>query len=399
MKKITKDINLPAIGLSYFALFSLSLIENAKSPIYPNLLNEFNLTHKDGSWVFTLASLFGIFATISSNFWLKKFGVFKAKKYLATALVIGTILSSISLNVFKSYSIFLIGCAIVGLAMGGLSITMNLLIDSSVPSKWRRQAFSGLHSLYGMASFCSPAVLILIVNQGFKWQQVFNFLIVFPVLLLIFTRNKKFLPKIKMIKNREDSSFNATERSYKLNIKEILPFAFLLSFYVCGEVVFSSRFRVISQFLWPINEEVSQSYLASFFGLMTLGRVIFVFLRVKLTNQILLMLSLSLSLLFIILGATTDPIFLSLVGLTMSIYFPCALDFISESFPKRINQALPFVLNIVAIKLLIAHFLVGVITDYFGDFSIVYVIGVCISLAFLSIFFCRSSRHQSELQP
>ena len=200
MKKITKDINLPAIGLSYFALFSLSLIENAKSPIYPNLLNEFNLTHKDGSWVFTLASLFGIFATISSNFWLKKFGVFKAKKYLATALVIGTILSSISLNVFKSYSIFLIGCAIVGLAMGGLSITMNLLIDSSVPSKWRRQAFSGLHSLYGMASFCSPAVLILIVNQGFKWQQVFNFLIVFPVLLLIFTRNKKFLPKIKMIK-------------------------------------------------------------------------------------------------------------------------------------------------------------------------------------------------------
>ena len=155
----------------------------------------------------------------------------------------------------------------------------------------------------------------------------------------------------------------------------------------------------IFQFLWPINEEVSQSYLASFFGLMTLGRVIFVFLRVKLTNQILLMLSLSLSLLFIILGATTDPIFLSLVGLTMSIYFPCALDFISESFPKRINQALPFVLNIVAIKLLIAHFLVGVITDYFGDFSIVYVIGVCISLAFLSIFFCRSSRHQSELQP
>ena len=150
---------------------------------------------------------------------------------------------------YKNYQLFLIGSAIVGLAMGGLSITMNLLIDSSVPTKWRRQAFSGLHSLYGMASFCSPAILILIVNQGFRWQQLFHFLAIFPLLLLVFTRNKKFLPKIKMVTTQNPEIRKETEALEKISLREILPFALLLSFYVCGEVVLSSRFRVVAQFL------------------------------------------------------------------------------------------------------------------------------------------------------
>ena len=81
VKKIIKEINLPACALSYFALFSLAIIENSKSPIYPNLLKEFSLTHQQGSWVFTLASILGIVATATSKFWLSKYGVFKAKKY------------------------------------------------------------------------------------------------------------------------------------------------------------------------------------------------------------------------------------------------------------------------------------------------------------------------------
>ena len=157
VKKIIKEINLPAIGLSYFALFSLAIIENSKSPIYPNLLSEFNLSHQQGSWVFTLASILGIFATASSKIWLVKLGVFRAKRYLAIFLTIGTTLSAVSLNSLHYFSVFLIGCAFIGFAMGGLSITMNLIIDESVPPRWRRQAFSGLHSLYGLASFFSPA--------------------------------------------------------------------------------------------------------------------------------------------------------------------------------------------------------------------------------------------------
>jgi len=388
VKKIIKEINLPAVALSYFALFSLAIIENSKSPIYPNLLKEFSLTHQQGSWVFTLASILGIVATASSKFWLSKYGVFKAKKYLASFLALGTFLSALALNNFHYFSLFLLGCAVIGFAMGGLSITMNLIIDESVPAKWRRQAFSGLHSLYGLASFFSPAVIILIVNLGYTWQKIFHALIIFPILLIIFSRNKKFIPKIKHINTQDqtppekDFEFN---KSDTYSLRKVLPFAMLLSFYVCGEVILSSRFRVFTQSIWPLDEETSQSYLASFFAFLTLGRIVFVFLKVPFSNRSLLGASLILSLLFIYVGVNIDPMGFSLIGLSMSIYFPCALDLISESFQANVDKALPFVLNVIAIMLLGAHFLIGTLTDHFGNFSIIYAATTFLSLALIFV--------------
>ena len=122
----------------------------------------------------------------------------------------GTFLSALALNNFHYFSLFLLGCAFIGFAMGGLSITMNLIIDESVPAKWRRQAFSGLHSLYGLASFFSPAVIILIVNLGYTWQKFFHALIIFPILLIIFSRNKKFIPKNQKCNPQEETSFEKT---------------------------------------------------------------------------------------------------------------------------------------------------------------------------------------------
>tara|TARA_B100000925_G_scaffold180056_1_gene135880 strand:+ start:234 stop:1445 length:1212 start_codon:yes stop_codon:yes gene_type:complete len=388
VKKIIKEINLPAVALSYFALFSLAIIENSKSPIYPNLLKEFSLTHQQGSWVFTLASILGIVATATSKYWLSKYGIFKAKKYLASFLVVGTLLSALALNNFHYFSLFLLGCAFIGFAMGGLSITMNLIIDENVPAKWRRQAFSGLHSLYGLASFFSPAVIILIVNLGFTWQKVFHALIVFPILLIIFSRNKKLIPSIKNDMPQEGSSLNnsfSEKESDSFSIKKVLPFAFLLSFYVCGEVILSSRFRVFTQAIWPLDEETSQSYLASFFAFLTLGRIVFVFLKVPFSNRVLLSSSLAFSLLFIYVGVNFDPIGFSLIGLSMSIYFPCALDLISESFPKNVDKALPYVLNVIAIMLLGAHFLIGTLTDYYGNLAIIYAATIFLSLALMFV--------------
>ena len=145
---------------------------------------------------------------------------------------------------------------------------------------------------------------------------------------------------------------------------------------------------------WPLDEETSQSYLASFFAFLTLGRIVFVFLRVPFSNRTLLGASLILSLMFIYVGVNIDPMGFSLIGLSMSIYFPCALDLISESFPKNVEKALPFVLNVIAIMLLGAHFLIGSLTDHFGNFSIIYAATtfLCLALIFVVISRIQPSR-------
>ena len=364
MRKYLEKINLPLLSLSYFALFSLAIVDNAKSPIYPNLLKLFSLNHNSGAWIFVLPSIMGILATSTSSFWIKKFGIINAKRFFISILLSGTTAMIFSLNLYISFALFIIGTSMIGLSMGGMSITMNLLIDEAVPAEYRRKSFSGLHSLYGLASFFAPAVLILIIKLNYEWKQLFNFLILFPLLLFIYAYRKDFF----IIKNKAHSDPNFLG---ELDFKKTIPFALMLSFYVCSEVTISSRFRVFSQHIWGINQETSNTYLALFFGFLTLGRIVFVFFETKSSNRKLLLISLAGSVIFYFLGIKTHPLFLSLIGLSMSFYFPCALDLISESFTKNLNRALPFCLNLVAIKLLATHFIIGYFTEMFGPWAIV----------------------------
>ena len=129
---------------------------------------------------------------------------------------------------------------------------------------------AALHSLYGLASFFAPAVLILIIKLNYEWKHLFNFLILFPFLLFIYAYRKNGFT----LKNNLQSNPNYLG---ELNFKKTIPFALMLSFYVCSEVTISSRFRVFSQHIWEIDQETSNTYLALFFAFLTLGRIVFVF--------------------------------------------------------------------------------------------------------------------------
>ena len=89
-------MNIPIIALAYFALFIMGTIDNARGPIYPEILQNFNLTPAWGSWIFTLGSLVSFFVAISVDWWLKKLNEINVTK----ACLILAALSSFILGVF-----------------------------------------------------------------------------------------------------------------------------------------------------------------------------------------------------------------------------------------------------------------------------------------------------------
>ena len=129
MKGKLSSINMRLVGISYFSLFCLALIENAKSPIYPKILEFFNISYAQGSWLFIVGSFPGIIVTGLTHLWLPKLKISGGKKFFSLMLLLSAILFSLSINYYPYYSLLLLSCALTGTAMGGLNITMNLGIQ------------------------------------------------------------------------------------------------------------------------------------------------------------------------------------------------------------------------------------------------------------------------------
>ena len=226
----------------------------------------------------------------------------------------------------------------------------------------RRQAFNGLHSLYGLASFIAPAILVLIVKFGLPWNQLLNFLLFLPLALVIIVFKTPAEKLNYILKEKEE-----TETGIPASIKKVLPVAILFSLYVTAEVTISSRFRVFVDYLYPnLENGRSAELLTLFFALLTLGRLILIFVRLPFSNNIILGTSLLSSITLMLAGVYIHPMFLALTGLSMSVYFPCAMDLVAVYFGHQMTKALPIVMNVISIHLLVTHYIVGQLNNIVG---------------------------------
>lgn len=382
-------INWPLVILAYFSLFCLGIADNARSSIYPDILKALNLSYDKGSIIFSLSSFMGLLSTMTAKFWLPKFGIINPQRFFSLLLFIAAIVFGLSISYIPSYPLALVGSSLIGITMGGLSITMNLSIDEAVPAQDRRKFLSGLHSLYGLSSGFAPVILLFLTSWGKGFKQLYFVISAFPIILFLLSLKTKKLKEVP----KEDAVASPEIEISKLS--STLLIGSILSFYVCSEVLLSSRFIVITNAIGLKNSNAGQSYLSSFFMLLTFGRIIFAFIKTKKTNFIILISSIVLSLiLFAVAKITSKPIFLSIIGLSMSIYFPCAMDYIAENFKGKLKTHLPMIMNIVTIKLIFMHYLAGRIEESFGAQSTLYLSVFFLIMASLTLVYHRSEKNK-----
>ncbi len=383
-----KRINWPLVILAYFSLFCLGIADNARSSIYPDILKVLNLSYDQGSIIFSLSSLMGLLSTMTAKFWLPKFGIINPQRFFSLLLFIAAIVFGLSISYIPSYPLALAGASLIGITMGGLSITMNLSIDEAVPAQDRRKFLSGLHSLYGLSSGFAPVILLFLTSWGKGFKELYFVIAVFPIILFFLSLKTKKLKEAQ----KEDTIASPEIEINKLS--STLLIGSILSFYVCSEVLLSSRFIIITNAIGLNNSNAAQSYLSSFFMLLTFGRIIFAFIKTKKTNFIILIASIIFSLvLFIMAVITNSPIYLSFIGLSMSIYFPCAMDYIAENFKGQLKNHLPMIMNIVTVKLIVMHYLAGRIEESFGAQSTLFLSITFLMMAFLMLIYHRSQNN------
>ncbi|MBT3983021.1 MAG: MFS transporter [Bacteriovoracaceae bacterium] len=363
--------------LAYFSLFALGIIDNGRGPIYPFIINFFHLTKFEASLFFSLASLSSLVANITAPFWINKKSSLYWMRVFLLVLGLAPIQLGFSSIYFSGLGVIIFNSLVLGLGLGGIGLVMNILAAQSSTIEYRKRAFSGLHSMYGISSFLSPFLFNLFLEKGADWRWFSVSTGILPILGF-------FLSFLITEKKLEISS---DKKDFQLSFKKCMPFVMLFSFYVSSEILLSSRLVILLVEEFGLATKLANNYLSGFFFFLFSGRILFSFLSIKVSNKLMLYLSTATTFCLFVIGEWFRlPIAFSLCGLSMSYFFPFGMDWVTCEFGEKSGIVVGWIMTGIGISLFLVHGFFGFLSDSFGVSKAFYIEYILFAFVFVFIY-------------
>lgn len=343
--------------LAYTSLLLLGLSDNMRGPLYPEILTEFQLSDAMGSWFFSLSSIVGFFAGLTTSRWIRRIGTIHTLQL--AILICG--FSQFAISHAESYSQVMMAAVFFGWSMATMGVVQNFLVVTESPEHLRNRILSGLHSMYGLASLLAPLLVHFLATQTLDkavWRQ--SFLLgsscSLAILILSFGLKKK-TSDVKNIETKETTQSSLGKRLY---------FGFAVSGYVLAEVLVASRIAqyVRSQFQYDLSH--SSLFTAGFFVCLLAGRLLFSFWVPKVALETQLRTSLALTILSLLAGLWISPYFLALAGFFMGPFYPLTMVEAGRLFRGHVDQALSICVGLSAMYVVLMQMSFGWLNDQYG---------------------------------
>ncbi len=361
---MTKRQSIFIIAMTYLSLFGLGLTDNLRGSLFPEILKTFALTNTQGAWFFILTSSFAVLAGYSTHAISQKFSTLSVLKTGVVFMGLGALL----IYMASQFSFLLIGCAVLGIGFGFLGVTQNVIITEVTSPPITKKVLSGLHSMYGFASFLSPLLVSTFAIQSISWRYLFlgASLIIFLIAIGALTLSAPLPSKDNVFKKPP------RERGIFIVESEKMFFATILSSYVAMELLISTRLTtyLTVTYQWPL--EWASNYLTYFFIALLLGRLLFSFFHPPISTKKTLLISLMGSLLLIAFGLRIDPLYLSLSGFFMAPFYPLAMALLAELFPQKISSTVSLSISMQSAFVILMNLLIGILSDHYGIATAMY---------------------------
>ena len=348
----------PFIYLSYLSLFIFGLTDNVRGPLFPEILKEFAVSDTMGSAMFAISSASGVCASFFARHLLRRYNRRSVLQGASCALIFALI----GLATSPNFYVFLFFSVLFGSSLGIIGLIPNVLVAMGSSPERKQQLLSGLHSMYGIASFLSPILAASVQYLTGSWRYTFAVLIIAPIMLIYYSNHKSHHSLHQKPQPQSDSN----KKDRRKNLKPQLYMASMLSFCVAAEILISSRLALFMRRTWHYDMEQSSLYVTYFFISMLIGRLLFTVIKLKTSIPNQLTVSAILSAFCIAMGALVHPLFLPVVGFTIAPYYPLSITWISTKFPDDLDTAVSYMMTIDSVMLVVMHLGVGKLTDHFG---------------------------------
>ncbi len=344
---------------AYLCLLSLGFMDNTRGAVFEDFIRDLALSDSKASWFFVIPSSFAFLSSLFCRSWIEKRGpVFMLRVGLA---LMG--LATFSFGCTQSFYIILCEATLFGIGFGIISVAQNVAISSTVRPSYQRQIFSGLHGMYGLASLLAPLVAGYLFSLGVHWQGIFLFSVIIPASVLVLL---SLAPFPKWSEKQVSQQVHSNDLASSVRKRQMF-LAVSLSIYLVAEISVSSRLVVLVQRSLSLPPENATVYLMVFFLCLFFSRMLFAFAKLEgLSTKWLLQLCLWGSAVLTSAGLMLSPWFLSLSALTMAPFFPAAMDFLSKRFGTQAHVGMAYTMAFASLTVVGMHFLVGILTDYYG---------------------------------
>lgn len=375
-------------GISIFLMmFLFAILENTRGVIIPQVRNEFGVNPAEISFMLTLSSLAFIVGTYAIGRVSEKIG---QKKSILLAIII-MITACLILAFTPNYLIFLIAMMVfsVALSINGVvsNISISLLFTSSSSI-----ILNSLHFMYGVGAMIGQKTTGILISSGLGFRKLYLYSIAFLVVLLI----------VVMLANYVDGEVHREEEHGAAQFMKnplVFLFAFAIGFYVFAEQGLAVWLTDYLKTEYAIGENQASSYLAYFFLLLALGRLLGGFVVSKVGEFKTIITGVTIGFILVLVGvvmASKALILISLAGLFYSITYPTMVVLIGKTFRNRISYVTGLILTIASITNMTMNQIMGSLTSSFGYAKTVYLIPFSALVSLMFMFLLRREINQTK---
>lgn len=345
------------IVFAYLGLFVYGMADSVRSPVFPEFLRELELSQSKGSLLFALSSGLSVLASFYCYSLIKRFGMDQVYAFSLGIMALGCFGFYFSASLVP----LLLTSILIGFSLGTLGVMVNLYISVGAEPQAQQKLFSGLHGMYGLASFVAP--LFVVGTQWFEvsWRNAFLCVGV-PVLVLAIFRwfSREQTSNDKMETERApEKVFEKPSTSWG----DLVLLSGLLGWYVVAEIMVSSRLTLYLMEAEGASLSNASTGLSLFFAGLLIGRLSGAFFQFPFSMRKMLVVSNLVTLVFLLLGILWSAFFLILSGLSMALFYPVAMSYISTFSKGDLRRVMSVCLACQSLLTMIMHLSVGFLSD------------------------------------
>lgn len=351
------------VALGYFSLFTFGFIDNVRGPVFPDLLKEYGLSDTIGGLFFLLASAAGLVNNIVLFKWIEKIGAYRTTQVYSLAQVVGLTIIGFG----QQYALTLLGAIIIGTSLGGLGISVNVLVIEGASPARRRQALSGLHCMYGVSSLLAPMLASLLYHNGLGWRGVLGWVALGPaaVMAVSFFYHRRLERALAGDGSRPAQGAEVIgdlSRARRVG----LYYALIGTFYVVAEISISTRLALYARRDWSYEIDAANLLLVVYFVGLFIGRLVSALVHLPWRSYNILVTSAALGLISYSLGLLVHPVWMAICGFFLSVFYPCMVALIAEEHEEISGYVTSWCITLQSFGIMAMHFLLGRLADDFG---------------------------------
>ena len=335
------------LAIIYLSFITLGLPDSLLGSAWPTIYQEFQVPVSYAGAIFMIISAGTIVSSLNSDKMTKKLGTGKVTAF--SALLTGIALWGFSVS--SSYWMLILWAVPYGLGAGGVDASIN----NYVALHYESRHMSWLHCMWGVGASVGPYIMSYALTQGRGWNMGYRYisLIQLGLTVLIFLT----LPLWDRTGNstdelpEENQDHEENEKEKALTLKEIIRIpgvkqVLLMFFGYCAleqtTGLWASSYLVLK---FGIDLETAAGYASLFYLGITVGRAVSGFITMKLNDDQMIRLGLTIVLAGICLmllpfGYEITLAGLVTVGLGCAPVYPCVIHSTPDNFGADKSQAI-----------------------------------------------------------